>query len=180
MATESLTRCYRFARVDFEPDLRLLVWPDKSETALTLHESRLLEALCYFAGEVISHKSLSDQTFLPQDSMSHIQKIDLASIFNSLRRKLTVNGVMAIPIEVLPHFGFRVPLPKETCRHIHRFRQPETLPSKPSPQPAITTVKTSRPHSSATEHIVKHSLMHKLSVLLLAAAGIAIVIVSNL
>ncbi|MEI8595669.1 hypothetical protein [Photobacterium sp. Hal280] len=106
MATESLTRCYRFARVDFEPDLRLLVWPDKSETALTLHESRLLEALCYFAGEVISHKSLSDKTFLPQDSMSHIQKIDLASIFNSLRRKLTVNGVMAIPIEVLPILAF--------------------------------------------------------------------------
>ncbi|GAB6262370.1 winged helix-turn-helix domain-containing protein [Photobacterium sp. R1] len=180
MATESLTRCYRFNRVDFEPDLRLLVWPDKSETALTLHESRLLETLCYFAGEVISHKVLSDKTFLPQDSLSQVQQIDLASVFNSVRRKLTVNGMMAIPIEVLPHYGFRVPLPKETCRHIHRFHQPTALPPKPPRHPPQNAVKTSRPKVSATEHIVRHSLMHKLSVILLAAAGVAMVIVSNM
>ncbi|MDO6708815.1 hypothetical protein [Photobacterium sp. 1_MG-2023] len=182
MATESLTRCYRFSRVDFEPDLRLLVWPDKSETALTLHETRLLEALCYFAGEVLSHQVLSDKTFFPQDSLSQVQQIDLASVFNSLRRKLTVNGVMAIPVEVLPRYGFRVPLPKETCRHIHRFQQPETLPAQVPEPLAQTSQKPRRPKPkvSATEHIVKHSLMHKLSVILLAAAGVAMVIVSNL
>ncbi len=63
MTTKALTRCYRFELVDFEPDLRLLVWHDNTETPLTIHESRLLETLCYFAGEVISAQSLFDKTF---------------------------------------------------------------------------------------------------------------------
>lgn len=172
MTTKALTRCYRFEHVDFEPDLRLLVWKDNTETKLTLHESRLLETLCYFAGEVISAQSLFDKTFIqldPYEDESH-GHFDLNTLLLALSKKLEHNGTMAIPIEVLPHFGFRVPMPNKTCRHIHTFDKQPRLTDEAKPAPKL---------ESATEHIVKYSLMHKISVFLLAAAGVAIVFFSN-
>lgn len=172
MTTKALTRCYRFENVDFEPDLRLLVWQDNTETELTVHESRLLETLCYFAGEVISAQSLFDKTFTQVDPYSHESNnhYDLNTLLISLTKKLEYNGEMSIPIEVIPHFGFRVPLPDKTCRLVHTFDKQPRLPAESNQEPKL---------ESATEHIVKYSLLHKISVLLLAAAGVAIVVVSN-
>lgn len=174
MTTKALTRCYRFENVDFEPDLRLLVWQDNTETELTVHESRLLETLCYFAGEVISAQSLFDKTFIQLDPYEddNSNHFDLNTLLISLTKKLDINGVMSIPIEVIPHFGFRVPIPDKTCRLVHTFDKQPRLPAEPTPEePRL---------ESATEHIVKYSLLHKISVLLLAAAGVAIVVVSYL
>ena len=97
MTTQSLTRCFRFPNVDFEPDVHLLVWRDKTETPLTLHESRLLEALCYCAGEVISHEHLHNKTFSQldpyEDSGNH--HYDLNTVLKPLMLKLDQHGKMA-------------------------------------------------------------------------------------
>jgi len=172
MTTKALTRCYRFETVDFEPDLRLLVWQDNTETELTVHESRLLETLCYFAGEVICAQSLFDKTFTQLDPYDNENNnhFDLNTLLISLTQKLENNGSMSIPIEVIPNFGFRVPLPDKTCRLVHTFDKQPRLSVDSAPEQKL---------ESATEHIVKYSLLHKISVLLLAAAGVAIVIVSN-
>ncbi|RWX57198.1 helix-turn-helix domain-containing protein [Photobacterium chitinilyticum] len=172
MTTKALTRCYRFETVDFEPDLRLLVWQDNTETELTVHESRLLETLCYFAGEVICAQSLFDKTFTQLDPYDNENNnhFDLNTLLISLTQKLENNGSMSIPIEVIPNFGFRVPLPDKTCRLVHTFNKQPRLSVDSAPEQKL---------ESATEHIVKYSLLHKISVLLLAAAGVAIVIVSN-
>ncbi|WP_299020027.1 hypothetical protein [uncultured Photobacterium sp.] len=173
MTTKALTRCYRFENVDFEPDLHLLVWRDNTETTLTVHESRLLEILCYSAGEVISPQSLYDKTFIQLESCEESgNNCDLNILLRSLSRKLECgNGDMAIPIEVISRYGFRVPLPEKTCRLVHDSDK----------QPKLSNQTTRKPYKrSVAEHIVKHSLMHKFSVLLLAAAGIGILIVSNL
>jgi len=172
MTTKALTRCYRFETVDFEPDLRLLVWQDNTETELTVHESRLLETLCYFAGEVICAQSLFDKTFTQLDPYDNENNnhFDLNTLLISLTKKLENNGSMSIPIEVIPNFGFRVPLPDKTCRLVHTFDKQPRLSVDSAPEQKL---------ESATEHIVKYSLLHKISVLLLAAAGVAIVIVSN-
>ncbi len=172
MTTKALTRCYRFETVDFEPDLRLLVWQDNTETELTVHESRLLETLCYFAGEVICAQSLFDKTFTQLDPYDNENNnhFDLNTLLISLTKKLENNGSMSIPIEVIPNFGFRVPLPDKTCRLVHTFNKQPRLSVDSTPEQKL---------ESATEHIVKYSLLHKISVLLLAAAGVAIVIVSN-
>ncbi|PSW14749.1 winged helix family transcriptional regulator [Photobacterium sanctipauli] len=172
MTTKTLTRCYRFDTVDFEPDLHLLVWKDGTETPLTVHESRLLEAMCFCAGEVISAEPLYDKTFSQidpyEDNNNHY---DLNTLLKSLTQKLERNGQAAIPIEAVVHYGFRVPLPEKTCRLVHQTKTVQ--PVKPSPPEEDEFVE------SPTEHIVKHSLLHKISVFLLAAAGLAIVLVSN-
>ena len=173
MTTQTLTRCYRFTTVDFEPDLRLLVWKDRDDTALTVHESRLLEVLCYCAGEVISAESLYDKTFVQLDPYEdgHTNHYDLNTIFKSLTRKLEYHGAMGIPIEAVPHYGFRVPLPEKACRRIHEESTPPTTPpDDPSPEPDPL---------SSTEHIVKHSRLHKVSVALLALAGLAMIFASD-
>ncbi|MGF1723901.1 winged helix-turn-helix domain-containing protein [Photobacterium nomapromontoriensis] len=171
MTTKNLTRCYRFAAVDFEPDHRVLVWKDKSETPLTIHESRLLELLCYCAGQVISAESLYEKTFIlldPYEDGSH-NHYDLNTVFKSLTRKLEHNGKMAIPIEVVQHYGFRTPLPDKTCRLIHEDKE-KTTQLPPPQEEHIDT---------ATEHIVKHSLVHKVSVFILALAGLMLIFASN-
>ena len=187
MTTQTLTRCYRFPTVDFEPDLRLLVWrennsnalehtahpdPSRPDTSLTVHESRLLEVLCYCAGEVISPESLYDKTFVQLDPYEdcHTNHYDLNTIFKSLTRKLERHGMMAIPIEAVPHYGFRVPLPDKACRKIHQTSSPSS--DEPPAEP-------SEPDESPTEHIVKHSRLHKISVLLLALAGVAMIFASD-
>ncbi|MCW8332009.1 hypothetical protein MD588_24760 [Photobacterium sp. SDRW27] len=173
MTAKILTRCYRFELVDFEPDLRLLVWHDNTETSLTVHESRLLETLCYFAGEVISVQSLFDKTFVQLDPYEDTNNnhFDLNTLLHSLTKKLDCNGVMSIPIEVIPHFGFRVPLPEKACRLVHHTDKQPRLSAETEPETHV---------ESATEHIVRYSLMHKISVVLLAAAGVAIFIFSFL
>ncbi|MGF1702456.1 helix-turn-helix domain-containing protein [Photobacterium makurazakiensis] len=171
MTTKTLTRCYRFETVDFEPDLHLLVWKDSSETSLTVHESRLLEALCFSAGEVISAEPLYDKTFSQLDPYedTNTNHYDLNTLFKSLNQKLERDGQTAIPIEVIAHYGFRVPLPEKSCRLVHESKEIK----QPTPPEDDEFVET------ATEHIVKHSLLHKISVFLLAAAGLAIILVSN-
>ncbi|MGF1689875.1 hypothetical protein [Photobacterium kagoshimensis] len=171
MTTKALTRCYRFPSVDFEPDLRVLVWQDGSETMLTVHESRLLEALCYSAGEVINPQALYDKTFIQLESYDENghTNFDLNALLVSLNRKLNPQQDQpAITIEIVAHYGFRVPLPCKTCRLVHAFKESKFT--------QFTNDKTdkSKPSESATEHIVKHSMLHKISVFLLAAAGIAL------
>lgn len=172
MTTQSLTRCFRFPDVDFEPDVHVLVWRDKKETPLTLHESRLLEALCYCAGEVISHEQLHNKTFSQLDPYEDgaDQHYDLNNILKPLAAKLILNEKMAIPIEVVPHYGFRVPLPEKTCRLVHE-------PEKVEDQEQVTPPSSEQEEDefrSATEEIVKTSVVHKISVAILAllAAGV--------
>lgn len=172
MTTKAMTRCYRFQHVDFEPDLRLLVWPDETETALTVHETQLLEILCYFAGEVINLQALYDKAFIHSGSNNNLNQppFDLNTILVSLSRKLEHNGSMAIPIQVIPNYGFRVPLPEKTCRLVHTIKE-NTQPESIAPP--------TKPELSATENIVKNSLFHKISVLLLALAGVALFLLSE-
>lgn len=174
MTTKALTRCYRFHDVDFEPDLNLLVWHDETETRLTLHESRLLEVLCYFSGEVITSQTLFDKTFVqlgPDTENTHDQ-FDLNSLFISLNKKLTHNNAMAIPIQVVPKYGFRVPLPEKTCRLFHTFKE-QKQDVTPIPHNEETP-------ASTTEDIVKNSIFHKVSVLLIAIAGVVLYLASEL
>jgi DNA-binding winged helix-turn-helix (wHTH) protein len=174
MTTKALTRCYRFHDVDFEPDLNLLVWHDETETHLTLHESRLLEVLCYFSGEVITSQTLFDRTFvqLGPDKENEHDQFDLNSLLIALNKKLTHNDVMAIPIQVVPKYGFRVPLPEKTCRLFHTFKEPKTeiVPILPKNETPLST----------TEDIVKNSITHKVSVVLIAVAGILLYLASEL
>ncbi|KLV06848.1 hypothetical protein ABT57_18115 [Photobacterium ganghwense] len=174
MATRTLTRCYRFPDVDFEPDLRLLVWKDKSETSLTQHESRLLEVLCYCAGEVISAEPLYEKAFSQIDPYEDAsgQHYDINAIFHSLTDKLNRDGKLAIPIEVLPHYGFRVPLPDKTCRTVH---QNQLKPSLPAPEEDVPPPYEETP----TEKIVKYSVWHKISVAILTLAGVAMIVAST-
>ncbi|MDX1304538.1 hypothetical protein [Photobacterium sp.] len=172
MTTKTMTRCYRFQHVDFEPDLCLLVWPDQTETQLTVHETQLLEVLCYFAGEVINLQALYDKAFLQTGSNSDLNQppFDLNTILVSLSRKLERNNSMAIPIQVIPNYGFRVPLPDKTCRLVHTVKESTQSESNaPSAEPEL----------SATEDIVKNSLFHKISVLLLALTGVALFLLSE-
>ncbi|KXI23526.1 hypothetical protein [Photobacterium sanguinicancri] len=171
MTTKALTRCYRFPSVDFEPDLRILVWQDGSETLLTVHESRLLEALCYCAGEVVNPQALYSKTFIQLDSYeeNNQSNFDLNALLVSLNHKLSYQDQPAIAIEVVTNHGFRVPLPSKTCRLVHTFKQSGFTQFK---NEAVEQEEDNQ--ESATEHIVKHSMLHKISVLLLAAAGVAL------
>ncbi|MCQ1059996.1 hypothetical protein LRP52_32280 [Photobacterium sp. ZSDE20] len=177
MTTQSLTRCFRFPDVDFEPDVHLLVWRDKTQTTLTLHESRLLEALCYCAGEVISHEQLHNKTFSQLDPYEDGtgQHYDLNNILRPLTVKLNLQGKMAIPIEVVPHYGFRVPLPEKTCRLVH---EPEKAEDKDQVTPPNQNEEEEL--SSATEEIVKTSTVHKISVAILALMATGVITASFL
>ncbi|WEM43835.1 hypothetical protein PTW35_08685 [Photobacterium sp. DA100] len=174
MTTQSLTRCFRFPEVDFEPDVHLLVWRDKTETPLTLHESRLLEALCYCAGEVISHEQLHNKTFSQLDPYEDgtNQHYDLNTILKPLAAKLERQGKMAIPIEVVPQYGFRVPLPEKMCRLVHEPDKAEKKEALPSPE------HDNHEFRSATEEIVKTSVVHKISVAVLALMAFAVIVAS--
>lgn len=174
MTTQSLTRCFRFPNVDFEPDVHLLVWRDKTETPLTLHESRLLEALCYCAGEVISHEQLHNKTFSQldpyEDSGNH--HYDLNTVLKPLAAKLDQHGKMAIDIEVVAPYGFRVPLPEKMCRLVHepeKTEEPETPPIQEQDDQEFR---------SATEEIVKTSVVHKISVAVLALMALGVITAS--
>ncbi|MGR5129934.1 hypothetical protein [Photobacterium swingsii] len=175
MTTKALTRCYRFPSVDFEPDLRMLVWQDGSETILTVHESRLLEALCYCAGEVINPQALYDKTFIQIEAYeeNNHTHFDLNALLVSLNHKLIYQGQPAIAIEIVATHGFRVPLPNKTCRLVHTFKESKFT--------QFTNDKTGKnePSESAAEHIVKHSILHRISVLLLAAAGVALFFIAD-
>ncbi|ELR67949.1 hypothetical protein C942_00257 [Photobacterium marinum] len=171
MTTKALTRCYRFEKVDFEPDLQLLVWRDNSETTLTVYESRLLETLCYFAGEVISYQSLYDKTFTVAESNADSSHFDLNILLRSLTRKLVNDGNMAIPIEAIGHYGFRVPLPEKTCRLVHNDEKQPKLPDPHNNDTSFDPQKAQR---------TKNNLIHKVFVVLLAAAGIATLVITNL
>ncbi|PSU35191.1 winged helix-turn-helix domain-containing protein [Photobacterium lutimaris] len=177
MTTQSLTRCFRFPDVDFEPDVHLLVWRDKTETPLTLHESRLLEALCYCAGEVISHEQLHNKTFSHLDPYEDgtDQHYDLNNILKPLAAKLNLQGKMAIPIEVVPHYGFRVPLPEKTCRLVH---EPDETKGEEAPPSEIDNEDSE--FRSATEEIVKTSVIHKISVVILTLLAVGIITASFL
>ena len=122
MSTQTLTRCYRYSLVDFEPDLNLLVWHDHSETLLTQCESNLLDLLCHHAGQVLSFDVLGSvliTKFEPYEDKS-LQPANLYDLLTSLRQKLHHHHQSAIPIESIQPFGFRVPLPNTTCRQFHR------------------------------------------------------------
>lgn len=120
MVTKVLTRCYRFDAVDFEPDLSQLTWNDGSKTKLTTEESRLLESLCYSAGEVISASTLSQKIFCHTETTSNLYTILL-----SLNRKLHNKNIIGIQIETLPDYGYRVPIPVQTCQTSSSKMEPE-------------------------------------------------------
>ncbi|WBA07608.1 hypothetical protein [Salinivibrio kushneri] len=109
MTTKVDTRCYRFPEVDFEPESRTLYWSDDTMTVLSYEESRLLEMLCYYAGEVLSSRTLFKQVALPDSSFAQHQ-----SVVTSLMAKSYRNGKKCLPFEVVGEFGFRVSLPQQT------------------------------------------------------------------
>ncbi|KLV03802.1 hypothetical protein ABT56_17670 [Photobacterium aquae] len=178
MTTKTLTRCFRFTHVDFVPDMRLLIWNDKTETPLTVHESRLLETLCLSAGEVINAEPLYHKTFTQIDPYEddHNNQYDLNTLCHSLQQKLTRGNKVVIPIDVIRHYGFRVPLPVKTCRIIHESKTVNALPAKPV-SPTSPSNSTS-PKKSPAENIVNHSIMHKISVVILTIAGAAVIYAS--
>ncbi|WP_239685919.1 hypothetical protein [Photobacterium swingsii] len=138
MTTKALTRCYRFPSVDFEPDLRMLVWQDGSETILTVHESRLLEALCYCAGEVINPQALYDKTFIQIEAYeeNNHTHFDLNALLVSLNHKLIYQGQPAIAIEIVATHAFvcRSPI-KHADWYIH---------SKSLNSPSLQTIKQTK------------------------------------
>ncbi|OOF24658.1 MULTISPECIES: hypothetical protein [Salinivibrio] len=112
MTTKVNTRCYRFADVDFEPESRTLYWTDQTITVLSYEESRMLEMLCYYAGEVLSSRTLFKQVALPDSSFAQHQ-----SVVTSLMAKSYRNGKKCLPFEVVGEFGYRVALPQQTLSH---------------------------------------------------------------
>lgn len=113
MTTKTAIKCYRFEGIDFIPEDRLLRWHDNQQTLLTNDESRFLASLCHLAGEVVSIESVYRYTFTYpnayEDSGDH--HYDLNILLLSLSKKLLRNGKMAIPIYIIPSYGFRVSLP---------------------------------------------------------------------
>ncbi len=113
MTTKIKIKCYRFEGIDFIPENRLLRWHDNQQTLLTDDESRFLASLCYLAGEVVSTESVYRYTFTYpnayEESCDH--HYDLNILLLSLSKKLLRNGKMAIPIYIIPNYGFRVSLP---------------------------------------------------------------------
>ncbi len=137
MTTQTLLKCYSYDNIDFFPEKHLLIWKDHTQTLLTREESRLLEVLCLFAGEVIGADSLYRKTFTSLDAFEETSdhNYDLNLLLVSLTGKLQCNGVMAIPIHVVPHYGFRVPLPTKTSRRLPFTTRPcpNATPSKKKP-----------------------------------------------
>lgn len=116
MATQTPEKYYRFEGIDFIPESRLLRWHNNQKTLLTDDESRFLASLCHLAGEVVSTESIYRYTFIYpnafEESCDH--HYDLNILLLSLSKKLLHNGKMAIPIYIIPHYGFRVSLPNTT------------------------------------------------------------------
>ncbi|OAN17943.1 hypothetical protein A3K86_03225 [Photobacterium jeanii] len=175
MTTKALTRCYRFPDVDFEPDLRTLVWKDGSESLLTVHESRLLEALCYYAGEVVCTTALYNKTFIQIDSgdSQHNSHFDLHGLVFSLNEKLIYQNHAAIEIESLSGYGYRVPLPNKTCRLIHNFKQPKATPLKQLKAQPLSNNVGPEPKDSL-------SILGKVVIVIIAGAGAALYLLTDI
>lgn len=144
MATKTAVKCYRFEGIDFIPENRLLSWHDNQQTLLTDDESRFLTSLCYHAGEVVSTESVYRYTFTSPNAYeeSGDHHYDLNILLLSLSKKLLRNGKMAIPIYIIPSYGFRVSLPNITSV------RNETIPLKSSPSwPTIVKNKSKKPLS---------------------------------
>ncbi|PSW47069.1 hypothetical protein C0W66_20140 [Photobacterium kishitanii] len=142
MTTKTAVKCYRFEGIDFIPENRLLNWHDNQQTLLTADESRFLASLCYLAGEVVSTESIYRYTFTSpnayEESCDH--HYDLNVLLLSLSKKLLRNGKMAIPIYIIPSYGFRVSLPNTTAV------RNETTPLKSPPSwPALVKNKSKKP-----------------------------------
>ncbi|PSU26405.1 hypothetical protein CTM97_11725 [Photobacterium phosphoreum] len=116
MTTKTKIKCYRFEGIDFIPENRQLRWHDNQQTLLTDDESRFLASLCYLAGEVVSTESIYRYTFTSPNAYeeSGDHHYDLNILLLSLSKKLLRNGKMAIPIYIIPSYGFRVSLPNTT------------------------------------------------------------------
>nr|WP_255555387.1 hypothetical protein [Enterovibrio paralichthyis] len=121
MVTKVNSRCYRFSNVDFEPESRSLYWSDSSVTTLTYEECRLLEMLCYHAGEVLSARVLYTSTSLPDSSFNQHQ-----NSICSLLAKTYRQGEKVLPLDVVGDHGYRVALPQKT------YQRREELAPNPS------------------------------------------------
>ncbi|MBP2699924.1 hypothetical protein [Photobacterium lucens] len=171
MATQTLLKCYSYEKLDFFPEKHLLLWRDDTRTLLTREESRLLEILCLFAGEVINADSLYRKTFTSLDAFEETSdhSYDINLLMVSLTGKLQCNGEMAIPIHVVPHFGFRVPLPTKTSRKQSVVLNPSS--PKISPPPNTHTYEY-----SWFKTIVTDFIWLKVSILLSLAAVIGLLL----
>ncbi|OEE58105.1 hypothetical protein A1OQ_01840 [Enterovibrio norvegicus FF-162] len=125
MVTKVNSRCYRFSNVDFEPESRSLFWQDSTVSTLTYEECRLLEMLCYHAGEVLSARILYASTSLPDSSFSQHQNSLCSLLAKSYR-----HGEKILPLEVVGDHGYRVALPQKTYQ-----RQAEVIPNPSEPDP---------------------------------------------
>ncbi|WP_236719563.1 MULTISPECIES: hypothetical protein [Salinivibrio] len=147
MTTKVNTRCYRFPEVDFEPESRTLYWTDQAITVLSYEESRMLEMLCYYAGEVLSSRTLFKQVALPDSSFAQHQ-----SVVTSLMAKSYRNGKKCLPFDVVGEFGFRVALPQQT------FAQRPTTPAENQPDltppPATQSPALGDPSFSITKPLI--------------------------
>ncbi|MCC4798926.1 hypothetical protein [Enterovibrio norvegicus] len=123
MVTKVNSRCYRFPEVDFEPESRSLYWRDSAVTTLTYEECRLLEMLCYHAGEVISARVLYTATSLPDSSFSQHQ-----NTLCSLLSKSYHQGHKVLPLDVVGDYGYRISLPQKTYQ-----REAEAVPDPSTP-----------------------------------------------
>ncbi|CZF78541.1 hypothetical protein GCE9029_00905 [Grimontia celer] len=121
MVTKVNSRCYRFSDVDFEPESRSLYWRDRTVTTLTYEECRLLEMLCYHAGEVLSARVLYTATSLPDSSFSQHQNSICALLAKSYRQ-----GEKVLPLDVVGDHGYRIALPQKT------YQKQDELPPDPS------------------------------------------------
>ncbi|WP_116644948.1 hypothetical protein [Salinivibrio sp. HTSP] len=156
MTTKVDTRCYRFPEVDFEPESRTLYWIDDTMTVLSYEESRLLEMLCYYAGEVLSSRTLFKQVALPDSSFAQHQ-----SVVTSLMAKSYRNGKKCLPFEVVGEFGFRVSLPQQTLA-----KRPGRATNTASQTPPASLT------HSATIEASSFSIAKPLTILVTAAAVI--------
>ncbi|WP_325892910.1 hypothetical protein [Grimontia sp. NTOU-MAR1] len=121
MVTKVNSRCYRFSDVDFEPESRSLRWRDSTVTTLTFEECRLLEMLCYHAGEVLSARVLYAATSLPDSTFTQYQNSICSLLAKSYRQ-----GDKVLPLDVVGDHGYRIALPQKT------YQKQEELPPDPS------------------------------------------------
>ncbi|MDD1782820.1 hypothetical protein LRP49_16730 [Enterovibrio sp. ZSDZ35] len=123
MVTKVNSRCYRFSDVDFEPESRTLYWRDCSVTTLTYEECRLLEMLCYHAGQVLSARVLYTSTSLPDTTFTQHQNSLCSLLAKSYRQ-----GEKVLPLDVVGDHGYRVDLPQKTYQ-----REIESVPEPSEP-----------------------------------------------
>lgn len=120
MTTKVTSRCYRYQNVDFEPESRSLYWSDGGTTLLSYEESRILEMLCHYAGEVLASNTLFKNVALPDTSYSQHQNVLTDLISKSFR-----NGEKWLPIDVVGEHGYRVALPQQTIATGRRKKMPQ-------------------------------------------------------